>query len=287
MTKVICRNGNTNGEIRYTQENAYNYDGKRIEKNDNGTVTNYFYQGEVVLYTTDESGNVTSHNIIGPQNNIIATIRYENEGEHSYFYNKDIRTSVSNIIDESGQAIASYKYGDYGKTTKVGNLNFYNEICYTSGVYDELTGLYYFNSRYYNPDTATFITQDSYRGEIDSYETWNLYAYCGGNPMNYVDPSGHFVVAIPLVEYYLISAVVSIVVTKEAIDVVSAKRHKTKEYNPDSYGRKNQKKQGRENKNKNRTKENYKPKNNKRNNMPAKPKKHTPGRGYNKYKGRK
>lgn len=287
MTKVICRNGNTNGEIRYTQENAYNYDGKRIEKNDNGTVTNYFYQGEVVLYTTDESGNVTSHNIIGPQNNIIATIRYENEGEHSYFYNKDIRTSVSNIIDESGQAIASYKYGDYGKTTKVGNLNFYNEICYTSGVYDELTGLYYFNSRYYNPDTATFITQDSYRGEIDSYETWNLYAYCGGNPINYVDPSGHFVVAIPLVEYYLISAVVSIVVTKEAIDVVSAKRHKTKEYNPDSYGRKNQKKQGRENKNKNRTKENYKPKNNKRNNMPAKPKKHTPGRGYNKYKGRK
>ena len=287
MTKVICRNGNTNGEIRYTQENAYNYDGKRIAKNDNGTVTNYFYQGEVVLYTTDESGNVTCHNIIGPQNNIIATIRCENENEHSYFYNKDIRTSVSNIIDENGQAIASYKYGDYGKTTKVGNLNFYNEICYTSGVYDELTGLYYFNSRYYNPDTATLITQDSYRGEIDSYETWNLYAYCGGNPINYVDPSGHFVVAIPLVEYYFISAVVSIVVTKEAIDVVSAKRHKTKEYNPDPYGRENQKKQGRENKNKNRTKENYKPKNNKRNNMPAKPKKHTPGRGHNKYKGRK
>ena len=191
MTKVICKNGNTSGKIKYTQENTYNYDGKRISKNDNGAVTNYFYQGEVVLYTTDESGNVTSHNIIGPQNNIIATISYENEGEHSYFYNKDIRTSVSNIIDESGQAIASYKYGDYGKTTKVGNLNFYNEICYTSGVYDELTGLYYFNSRYYNPDTATFITQDSYRGEIDSYETWNLYAYCGGNPINYVDPSGH------------------------------------------------------------------------------------------------
>lgn len=47
-------------------------------------------------------------------------------------------------------------------------------------------------------------------------------------PINYVDPSGHFVVAIPLVEYYFISAVVSIVVTKEAIDVVSAKRHKQK-----------------------------------------------------------
>ena len=40
--------------------------------------------------------------------------------------------------------------------------DFYNEVCYTSGVYDELTGLYYLNARYYNPESATFITQDSW-----------------------------------------------------------------------------------------------------------------------------
>ena len=58
-------------------------------------------------------------------------------------------------------------------------------------MYDELTGLYYLNARYYNPESATFITQDSYRGEQDDYGTWNLYAYCGGNPIAYVDLSGH------------------------------------------------------------------------------------------------
>ena len=153
--------------------------------------TNYYYQGGVLLYTTDGNGNKTSRNIIGPQENVIATIRYEDEGEHAYFYNKDIRTSVTNVIDESGSGVVSYRYNDYGTTTKYGNQDFYNELCYTSGVYDELTGLYYLNARYYNPDTASFITQDSYRGEQDDYGTWNLYAYCGGNPVNYVDPSGH------------------------------------------------------------------------------------------------
>ena len=47
------------------------------------------------------------------------------------------------------------------------------------------------NARYYNPKNYSFITQDSYRGEQKEYNTWNLYAYCGENPINYVDPSGH------------------------------------------------------------------------------------------------
>ena len=191
LTKVTCREGNAGGPVKYTQENAYNYDGQRISKTDNGVITNYYYQGGVLLYTTDEDGNKTSQNIIGPQENVIATIRYEDDGQHAYFYNKDIRTSVTNVVDESGEGVISYQYDDYGSTTKYGEKDFYNEVCYTSGVYDELTELYYLNARYYNPESATFITQDSNRGEQDDYGTWNLYAYCDGNPIAYVDLSGH------------------------------------------------------------------------------------------------
>lgn len=201
LTKVTFREGNTEGLVKYTQENTYNYDGQRISKTDNGVTTNYYYQGGVLLYTTDEDGNKTSQNIVGPQENIIATIRYEDDGQHAYFYNKDIRTSVTNVVDESGNSVVSYKYDDYGSTTKYGNEDFYNEVCYTSGVYDELTELYYLNARYYNPDTASFITQDSYRGEQDDYGTWNLYAYCGGNPITNVDPSGHDALTVSLYGY--------------------------------------------------------------------------------------
>ena len=101
-----------------------------------------------------------------------------------------------NVVNDEGQGIVSYQYDDYGTTTKYGDTDFYNDICYTSGVYDELTQLYYLNARYYNSETYTFITQDSYRGDKDDYGTWNMYAYCGGNPINYVDPSGHNAMAV-------------------------------------------------------------------------------------------
>lgn len=191
LTKVTCREGNTEGTVKYTQVNTYNYDGQRISKTDNGVITNYYYQGDVLLYTTDGNGNKTSQNIVGPQENVIATIRYEDNGQLAYFYNKDIRTSVTNVVDESGDGVVSYKYDDYGITTKYGDEDFYNEVCYTSGVYDELTGLYYLNARYYNPNVATFITSDAYLGRIQEPQTLNRYIYCLNNPINRVDPSGH------------------------------------------------------------------------------------------------
>ena len=56
-------------------------------------------------------------------------------------------------------------------------------------------GLYYLNARYYNPEDGRFMTEDSYRGEIMNPETGHLYVYCANNPVNYVDPSGHFLVS--------------------------------------------------------------------------------------------
>ena len=39
------------------------------------------------------------------------------------------------------------------------------------------------------------MTEDTYRGETAKPETGHLYAYCANNPVNYVDPSGHFLVS--------------------------------------------------------------------------------------------
>ena len=56
--------------------------------------------------------------------------------------------------------------------------------------------MYYLNARYYDPEDGRFMTEDSYRGEIMNPETGHLYVYCTNNPVNYVDPSGHFAAAM-------------------------------------------------------------------------------------------
>ena len=37
------------------------------------------------------------------------------------------------------------------------------------------------------------MTEDTYRGETNEPDTQNLYVYCADNPVNYVDPSGHWI----------------------------------------------------------------------------------------------
>nr|WP_303009389.1 amidase domain-containing protein [uncultured Anaerostipes sp.] len=85
----------------------------------------------------------------------------------------------------------SYRYEDFGETTSVGENTSGNETCYTGGRYDETTGLYYLNARYYNPEDGRFLSEDTYRGEVNQPDTQHLYVYCKDNPINYVDPSGH------------------------------------------------------------------------------------------------
>ena len=118
------------------------------------------------------------------------TIRYDLTRLEYYVYNKDIKGSTTNIVNNKNAKI-SYKYSDFGETTETGDTDFYNEIAYTGGIYDVNTALYYLNARYYNPEDAIFITQDTYRGEVNNPSSLHLYAYCTNNPINYVDHSGH------------------------------------------------------------------------------------------------
>ena len=80
------------------------------------------------------------------------------------------------MVNSAGELAAAYEYDEFGNTTVRAGENFDNEIYYTGQVYDQSTGLYYYNARYYDPEDGRFVSQDTYRGEQMEPGTWNLYS---------------------------------------------------------------------------------------------------------------
>jgi RHS repeat-associated protein len=62
---------------------------------------------------------------------------------------------------------------------------------FTGQEHDENTKLIYFGARYYDPDSARFLNQDSYLGEINTPPSLHRYLYAYANPLVYLDRDGH------------------------------------------------------------------------------------------------
>ncbi len=77
----------------------------------------------------------------------------------------------------------------------IGAINPYR---YKSYYFDTETNLYYLQSRYYDAGVQRFISPDDteFLGADRKIYSCNLYCYCGNDPINYKDESGHFVIAI-------------------------------------------------------------------------------------------
>lgn len=187
-----------NETVSLTQENLYNGEGQRIQKKEAGEVTNYFYEDGMVSYTTGaDTGEKLIQNLSGLEDNVIYAEQKvtRTDGTASvyqdFLYTKDIQGSTSSILNKDTKGELSYEYDDFGETSIHGSSALKNEICYTGGIYDESTRLYYLNARYYDPENGRFLSEDTYRGEVNDPDTLHLYAYCKNNPINYVDPSGH------------------------------------------------------------------------------------------------
>ena len=96
---------------------------------------------------------------------------------------------VRYIYDAWGNhAVLDANGNDIDDPNHVGNLNPFR---YRGYYYDVETGLYFLQTRYYDPEVGRFISQDSVEyADPTTVNGLNLYAYCGNNPVMGYDPTG-------------------------------------------------------------------------------------------------
>ena len=70
-----------------------------------------------------------------------------------------------------------------------------NSLRYRGYVYDRESGLYYLQSRYYDPLVGRFVNADVYVSTGQGINGANMYAYCLNNPVKYTDAGGQFVIS--------------------------------------------------------------------------------------------
>lgn len=215
----------------------------RTSKTVGGVKHNYYYvEGKLMyedcpsyklFYTYDANG------FLSGIKRILANGSTENYGVHCNIFG-----DVISIYFDDGFLAATYTYDSWGKLLAVTDMAgcdvtgdneiwTQNSIRYRGYVYDEETGLYYLQSRYYDPNTCRFINADDYSLLTVSpaaLSDKNLFAYCDCNPIVRIDNAGNvwetvfdvvslgFSIAEVAVNPYDISAWIGLV--GDAIDLV-------------------------------------------------------------------
>ena len=113
----------------------------------------------------------------------------------------DIRGDVRELRDKDGNTFARYDYDAYGNiraedifataliTEELAQtIATLQPLRYAGYVWDSEIGLYYCSQRYYDPTIGAFISKDPIKadGELSAY------AYCAGDPVGRIDPTGLF-----------------------------------------------------------------------------------------------
>ena len=172
-TKVETFNGNI-------QINRYDAEDLRHEMEENGKLVTFIFRGDEIV--TEETQEDKIRYIRA--NSLLAS---DAESARTYYhYASDEMGSITHVVDgEADKILNQYEYDAWGNPTTC-NEKVPNRFKFNGQQYDPITQQYYLRARYYNPVIGRFTQEDTYRGD-----GLNLYAYCAGNPVYYVDPSGH------------------------------------------------------------------------------------------------
>ncbi len=210
-----------------TKKTVTNKRNSKVTKSTEYYIVNGQYVGEVstigentyvISYVYDENGSPAGINV-----------RASNEPDvKTYYFAKNLQGDIIAILNEQGNIEAKYVYNAWGdlKSVKDANGNtitssthvaLLNPFRYRGYMYDSETGFYYLRSRYYSPDIGRFINSDGLVSNGQGFDGFNMFTYCGNNPIVYTDQSGCFFVTIIGFVVTVAATITITKMTKEAL----------------------------------------------------------------------
>ena len=125
-------------------------------------------------------------------------LKYSTNGTsfQTYYYVLNLQGDVVKLIHYipgfEYESVAAYEYDAWGNiVSSSGRLAEINPLRYRGYYYDNETGFYYLQSRYYDPANRRFINADVYASTGQGFVGTNMFAYCNNKPIINSDPSGH------------------------------------------------------------------------------------------------
>ncbi len=175
---------NTNIPVQvwgFSQNLANTYDGDGLRATGTGTGTTQHFAWDISsglpLLLTDGSTNYIYDDAGTPVEQI-------DNNSTPFYYQHDQLGSTRTLTDSSGSTVATYSYDAYGKLTS--HTGSSDTLLRWAGQYQDLsTGLYYLRARYYDPQTAQFLSRDPLVAQTQA-----PYSYVEGDPLNVGDPTG-------------------------------------------------------------------------------------------------
>ena len=181
---------NNGKNIRY----YYDHTGARVKKVVDGVTTEYRMAGSLLV--SERTGDETIWYQYDSAASLVAMII----GGTRYNYVRNAQNDIVGLIDSTGKRVVSYKYDSWGKVVSItgtlaATVGQKNPFRYRGYYFDAESGMYYLQSRYYDPEIRRFISVDDVKVlsvKPEALMNKNMYAYCDGDCVNRKDTEGSF-----------------------------------------------------------------------------------------------
>ena len=174
---------------------TYTYDasGLRTSKTVGNTTTQYYWLGDKLQ--AQRTGNDYLIFLYDEASIPYGLIHKYGSTEITYYYEYNLQGDIIGIINDAGTRVVTYQYSAWGELlstsgSMASNIGASNPLRYRGYYYDQETGFYYLQSRYYDPITGRFLNADVLLSTGQGVLGYNMFAYCNNNPVLFMDSLG-------------------------------------------------------------------------------------------------